>query len=341
MVVALGLGYVGHYRSYVRSLRGYDVATRDGFAEQDFPLLTRHQVTQLGMAHRPGFQPESSYTLVERRKTPGTVRIGIFGCSFVMGSEASPGQDFPSHLQRLFDEDGDREVEVVNFGVGAFGVQQSYLLWLYLAAVLVESSDDRNVQLYSFRARSKDSILDVSGGSDARFIALAGAIPGDRAWLRFSVDGSPTEIELGGISFVRGRHVGVLDRSWSATDGPGWTLQTVPHRRDALALEVRSDHEITDLRVEIGGVVLLEGLLSPGRDPRTRRVSWVSARGDLITTRGHSEQDATAIAACDGGELCITGTTADRSIERWCTRRWRLNRTAVEIDRPTRYSPGP
>ena len=134
VVVALGLGYVARYHSFVRSLHGYDVAIQEAFAEQTFPLLDRHQVTQVGMAHRPGARPANSYTLVERQKTFGTMRIGVFGCSFVKGSEAEAGQDFPSHLQRLFDEDGGREVEVVNFGVGAFGVQQSYLLWQYLAA---------------------------------------------------------------------------------------------------------------------------------------------------------------------------------------------------------------
>ena len=492
MVVALGLlGYVGRYRSFVRSLRAYDVAIQDGFAAQDFPLLNRHQITQLGSAHRPGARPESSYTLVEQIKAPGIVRrIGIFGCSFAMGSEAAPGQDFASHLQRLFDADGKTEVEVVNFGVGAFGVQQSYLLWQYLAAdfdldltiydlygfhrqrdntfimldtiyapvharhvlegeglrlievpgddrraasaeyfrllprwdtlrfdaktpaqirallprgrelpmnplyyqkdrdreilelyqriftdmedrsrnflvllndktsvnlvssgshgaavhsartstekftwarssfyrapknhpsalgylvhaeevhallsgrraaeipdieilgavggtnsagsdgglsdydevfvslddlpavVFVEASDDRERTRYSFRTHSRNAILDVSGGSDARFIAFDGAIPDDHAWLRFSVDETPVEIELGGISFAGGRQIGVLDRSWSATDGPGWKFRTVPHHRDALALEMRSDREITGLRIEVGGIPAIDG----------------------------------------------------------------------------------
>ncbi len=130
-IVALSLvaAYAVRYRGWVRSLHGYDVAIQKGFAEQSFPLLGRHQITQLGMAHRPGARPANSYTLVDRQKTPGAMRIGVFGCSFVMGSEAAAGQDFPSHLQRLFDQHSDQKVEVVNFGVGAFGVQQLYLLW--------------------------------------------------------------------------------------------------------------------------------------------------------------------------------------------------------------------
>ena len=564
VLVALALGYLGRYRSFVRSLRAYDVAIQDGFASQNFPLLDRHQITQLGSAHRPGARPENSYTLVEREIAPGTLRIGIFGCSFVMGSEAAPGQDFPSHLQRLFDADGKTKVEVANFGVGAFGVQQSYLLWQYLAgdfdldftiydlygfhrlrdntfimlntvyapvharyvldgeglrlievmgddrsdaaaryfrllprwdtlrydaktppqirallppgrelpanpmyyqrdrnreivdlyqriftdmgnrsrnflvllndkrsvdlarsgspsptigsartstekftwarssfyrapnnhpsalgylvhaeevhallnqrreaelpdieileavgatnsagsdgelsdydevfvslnglpaAVFVAASDDRESTPYSFRAHSKNSILDVSGGSDARFITLDGAIPGGHAWLGFSVDETPVEIEFGGISFAGGWHIGVLDRSWSATDGRGWKLRTVPHHRDALALEMRSDREITDLRIEAGGIVLLKGTLSPDRDRRYGRISWVSARGDLISTRGHPEQDATAIAASDGGDYCITARKAGSPDETWCTRRWRLTETTSEIER--------
>ncbi len=199
------------------------------------------------------------------------------------------------------------------------------------AAVFVETDDDRQATPYSFRNNSKDSILDVSGGRSARFIALEGAITNNRAWLRFSVDGAPAVIELGRISRVRGGHVAVLDRSWTVSNGAGWNLRAVPHG-GALSLEVISDHEITDLSFEIGDVAILAGVSIPGRNPRTRRISWVSVRGDLISTRGHPEQNTPAITASDGGELCITATRADHPAQRWCTRRRRLNRASVEID---------
>ena len=157
VVAAFAVGYAARYQSFVRSLDAYDIARQDGFADQDFPLLDRHQVTQLGTAHRPGFRPTTSYTTFERPKPAGVTRIGVFGCSFVQGSEAGPGQDFPSALQRLFGASGRSDVEVLNFGVGSFGVQQSYLLWQYLAADF--DLDVTIYNLYSFHRRRDDTFV--------------------------------------------------------------------------------------------------------------------------------------------------------------------------------------
>ncbi|HSL19652.1 MAG TPA: hypothetical protein VLB51_17235, partial [Methylomirabilota bacterium] len=157
MAAALATGYAAWYQRFLRSLDAFDIARHDGFAAQDFPLLDRHRVTQLGMAHRPGFRPTSSYTNFELSKPAGVTRIGVFGCSFAQGSEAGPGQDFPSALQRLFRASGRSDVEVLNFGVGSFGVQQSYLLWQYLAADF--DLDVTIYNLYGFHRQRDDTFV--------------------------------------------------------------------------------------------------------------------------------------------------------------------------------------
>ncbi|MEK7486933.1 MAG: hypothetical protein AABZ60_21620 [Planctomycetota bacterium] len=54
-----------------------------------------------------------------------TLRIALFGDSFVHGDEVPLEQTFGSHLEALFPE----KVEVLNFGVSGYGTDQSILLY--------------------------------------------------------------------------------------------------------------------------------------------------------------------------------------------------------------------
>ncbi len=125
--------YGWRYQHFRSSLRFYAAAQRPVFSERDFPYLSGKEVVLVGAAHAPGDRPLSSYSLFPTDKPNGVVRIGVFGCSFVRGSEAREGFDFPSQLQRLFEKAGALNVQVLNFGVGAYGVQQSFMLWSMLA----------------------------------------------------------------------------------------------------------------------------------------------------------------------------------------------------------------
>ncbi len=561
MLGALSLGYLFRYHAFLRSLRAFDMARRESFAEQAFPLLSRSQITQLGTAHREGHRPRSSYTCFDREKAANTLRVGVFGCSFVYGAEAAPGQDFPSQLQRLFETDGQPRVEVLNFGVGAFGVQQSYLLWQYLAGefdldltiynlygfhrgrdntfimlntifapvharyvldgeglrlirvpggdrrsaaegyfrlmprwaslrfdaktppqirallpegnelpsnpfyyrrdaekefaelydrifadmaagserllvllndggssdLMRDSSEARTFDLvptrsekftwdrsglyrapknhpsalgyhilardahailtgrletglpdveilgpaesgaapematglsdfddvvlslgglpaaifvtpevhgsvdpFSFKSSRFDSILDVSGPRDPLFIALEGEISGEDLRLRFSVDGSPEAIVLGGISLVGGRHIGVLRPSSDTARGDGWVLRTRPDS-SPISVDLASGRDITDIRLEIGGVTVLIGDDDRSAGSRSHRISWRSGQGELVATRGHPEQNADAIIAAAAGDYCITTREGGGAEKPWCTRRWQLDSTPVEI----------
>lgn len=97
-----------------------------------FPRLTKEQAIQLGRGHRDDYHPEYSYILYSKQKPPNSVRIGIFGDSFVEGDEVAPGHEFPSLLQKKFDRAGLNNVEVINFGLGGRGVSHMYLLWDFL-----------------------------------------------------------------------------------------------------------------------------------------------------------------------------------------------------------------
>lgn len=561
VLAALCVGYLLRYHFFVASLRGFDVAELPGFAEQTFPLLDRDQITQLGTAHRKDHRPRSSYTLFARQKPADVVRIGIFGCSFVFGSEAGPGQDFPSQLERIFRAEGRRRIEVLNFGVGAFGVQQSYLLWQYLAgefeldatvynlygfhrqrdnsfvmlntifapvharyvldaeglrlirvhggdrseaargyfrliprweylrfdaktppqirallpmggelpanpfyyrsdedaelvdlyarifnrmsahserflvllndrtsaelvspssrargfdsartrsekftwdrsglfrapknhpsalgyrvlaseahailtgdrevvfpdieiggpieaadrdgiepglsdfdevflslsgvpaAVFVTSTADRIVQPYSFKVDRSDSMIDISGSRRFLFVALGGEISEDDLRFEFNIDGSPEAVTVGRIDLVGSRHLGVLRTSSDTARGDGWVLNPRP-RDGAIAMDLVSERRITDIRLEVGGVTLLEGEVHRGGDSKAHQISWQSAEGKLLDTRGHPEQDADALIAAGGGDVCLIARSTDDGDEAWCIRRWRLETAPVEI----------
>lgn len=81
---------------------------------------------RLGWQDKPR---ESSFTHFDMRKRPGVVRIGCLGDSFTYGSEVSSSEDYPNVLQRLFRERGYSQVEVLNFGSGWYGFQQTFILW--------------------------------------------------------------------------------------------------------------------------------------------------------------------------------------------------------------------
>jgi hypothetical protein len=131
-LILIGTLYVLRYTYFVRHLTSYDVVDLPSYVEPEFPRLSAHQIANLGWAHTTAHHPKSSYLNIERKKTPGTQRIGVFGDSFVEGMETEYGFDFPSLLEKHFHDVAISRVQVINFGVRSYGVHQSYLLWEYL-----------------------------------------------------------------------------------------------------------------------------------------------------------------------------------------------------------------
>jgi hypothetical protein len=66
-------------------------------------------------------------------RTPGIVRIALFGDSFVYGSEVEYSDTWAFHLARRLETRGE-PVEILNFGVPGYGTDQAYLRWVQSGA---------------------------------------------------------------------------------------------------------------------------------------------------------------------------------------------------------------
>ncbi|MHC4493935.1 MAG: SGNH/GDSL hydrolase family protein, partial [Planctomycetota bacterium] len=62
---------------------------------------------------------------------PGALRIAVFGDSYTYGAEVRDEDSWPRVLERDLGERG-IPTEVLNFGVGAYGMGQAYLRWRIL-----------------------------------------------------------------------------------------------------------------------------------------------------------------------------------------------------------------
>ena len=61
--------------------------------------------------------------------TPGTIRIALFGDSFTAGDEVKSNETWAYLLEQNLRQQG-YNVEILNFGVSAYGMDQAYLRWL-------------------------------------------------------------------------------------------------------------------------------------------------------------------------------------------------------------------
>lgn len=152
--------YIIRHRYCLSQISGYQQWTSQTYEKPEFPELSAQEIVQLGWAQRQDNSSHNSYLTFTEEKRPGTIRIGVFGDSHVYGSEVAPGHDFPSQLQGMFEHTGVNNVEVINFGVKAYGQHQAFLMWKYLG---------KNYDLdyvvfmpYSWHATSRDNsfILD-------------------------------------------------------------------------------------------------------------------------------------------------------------------------------------
>lgn len=73
-----------------------------------------------------GFRARRDY---EQVPPPNTLRIALFGDSFTAGDDVGDDEVWSHQLELLLEEAGIR-AEVLNFGVGAYGMDQAYLRWM-------------------------------------------------------------------------------------------------------------------------------------------------------------------------------------------------------------------
>ncbi|MBT3586250.1 MAG: hypothetical protein HN509_15185 [Halobacteriovoraceae bacterium] len=69
------------------------------------------------------------FTHFKKEKSPGSIRIGVFGGSFIWGDQVKDGEDFPALLQKMLHAEGFGHVEVLNFGNPGYEFHQTYMTW--------------------------------------------------------------------------------------------------------------------------------------------------------------------------------------------------------------------
>ncbi|PIU40806.1 MAG: hypothetical protein COS99_08795 [Candidatus Omnitrophica bacterium CG07_land_8_20_14_0_80_42_15] len=121
------------YTSILHKLYCYEEINSPAYKERIFPKLSISQAANLGGAHiKVPDTRRSSYSFYPEQKKTGTIRIGLFGCSFIEGAEIASDYDVPSLLQARFNKAGINDIEVINFGLGGRGVDSMCLLWEFL-----------------------------------------------------------------------------------------------------------------------------------------------------------------------------------------------------------------
>ncbi len=125
--------YLIVFNNYKKNLADYKWLTRGTKEQKEIAPLTQYDEVQLGFVQSLNHLPNSSYLNLPTEKPNGTYRIGIFGCSYVRGVGAAQGYDFPSHLQKKYQDIGSDSIEVINFGVGTYGMNRAFYIWNRLA----------------------------------------------------------------------------------------------------------------------------------------------------------------------------------------------------------------
>ncbi len=137
LMVAVGLAEtaarVGPYSPFVTTLQD----TLDAYRAAPSSYLMHD--ADLGWSPRPGswslnglYRANSrglrSDTEYEDDPPPGALRVAVFGDSFTHGDDVPLQESWPSRLEALLARSGS-PVEVLNFGVGGYGMDQALLRW--------------------------------------------------------------------------------------------------------------------------------------------------------------------------------------------------------------------
>lgn len=162
----------GQFRLLGRELPPYVLPLGRLRAKIDEYLVNRERATMIpdpatGWTYRPNsLREDGGFTingagirsLREHTLAPAkdTLRIALFGDSFVAGDEVKDGEEWGFQLERLLTEAGAR-AEVLNFGVSGYSMGQAFLRWrhegkrykpdLVIFVFQVENLD-RNVNLF-------------------------------------------------------------------------------------------------------------------------------------------------------------------------------------------------
>jgi lysophospholipase L1-like esterase len=130
-------------------------------------------------ANSAGLRAEVDYDLSPQ---PEVVRIAIFGDSFTHGTDVPFGDSWGQRLEALLNERG-LDVEVLNFGVGGYGMDQAFLRWQHQG-----SSYSPDIVLFGFQPEN----VYRNFNTFRPFYFRGSAIPFTKP--RFALDGDELEL---------------------------------------------------------------------------------------------------------------------------------------------------
>jgi len=137
LVSFAGLQVIGKFRGLYYSPTGSTLAP-EARANLDVFLASRGGTRSamdsvLGWSPRAGAEVNAAGMRDDRdyasRPAPGVLRISAFGDSFTYGSDVALGENWTKRMPAM-----QPEIEVLNYGVGAYGLDQAYLRYSRLGA---------------------------------------------------------------------------------------------------------------------------------------------------------------------------------------------------------------
>ena len=127
--------YSWRYHLLIKSLRNNKFFSEQYMEKHpEASLLTHTQFLELGWVaserENSSFYPNHSV-----HKSPGVIRIGMFGGSMMVRGGRTENRDYsyPGLIYEKFIENGFNKVEVINFAVESYGMFQEYMMWDFLA----------------------------------------------------------------------------------------------------------------------------------------------------------------------------------------------------------------
>ncbi len=129
-VIFVSIIYLKNY-SRIKNLEDFIFADIKEFTPEQYKKYHIDKEFLINQGWMPRGHHKSSYINFPLEKPSNIkIRIGLFGGSFIEGSETDTQMDISSILQKKISKYRN-DIEFINFGVGSYGLVQSYFLWEY------------------------------------------------------------------------------------------------------------------------------------------------------------------------------------------------------------------
>jgi hypothetical protein len=130
LLVVAAIFYFGFWLSHRHALLTKESEATVAHRLEPPRHVDRATMRLLGSLHQ---SKDSSFVNFDEAKPAGYLRVCALGDSNTEGAELEKRHDYPSYLQRMFQQRGFERVQVLNFGNGWHGFSQIYVMWKYVA----------------------------------------------------------------------------------------------------------------------------------------------------------------------------------------------------------------